>query len=82
MCAVWISGNKRLLRIDKTKVANWIRFMGVVTFWRFVLFKIFAFGSLFGNSLRNASIIPWPVAFTVFWEDAVFAYHCSFLRKK
>lgn len=75
-------GDKRLLRFDWTQVRKWFCFLVTITFWRLVLYNIFAFGSIFGNSLKNASFIPWVAAFTVFWEDAVFGLPMLILKKK
>lgn len=74
-------GQKHILRVDKKQVVKWIRLLFRITFWRFVLFKVLAFGSIFGISVKNAAIMPIGMSLTVFWEDAVFGVMLFILQK-
>lgn len=79
--AVVLSGNKFLLRAEKKPVVKWLAFLGLITAYRLILTKLFPTFHGMGDSAKNMSIIPWPVALTVFWEDACHGLPLLLLKK-
>lgn len=65
-----LAGHKNVVRVEKDAVFKWAKFLLIVTVYRFILFKIFPHWSLFTEAQKNITMIPWPLTFTVFWEDA------------
>lgn len=76
------SGQKHHLRVNKEGLKKWARLLFIATCWKVAIYKVFAFSSLFGGSMEQASFIPISMAFTVFWEDAVFGLPLMLLRLK
>lgn len=70
LAATAAAGHKELIRIEKSAVLRWVKFLGIITIYRLLVFKLLAHFSMFGNSVQGASIIPIGATFTVFWEDA------------
>lgn len=68
---VWATiktGHKDLVRVEKKGVKSWLKFLFILTVYRFLMFKLFSFGKVADTSA--VSQIPWPLTLTVFWEDA------------
>lgn len=80
LMVLW-SGNKHFLRVNFGALKKWAHLLVIATFWKMIVYKVFEFGSVLG-SLGNASFIPMSMAFTVFWEDAVFGLPLMLLRLK
>lgn len=80
MCAVMSTKYKSLLRINKTVLVEWTKFLITVTIIRFCMYKLFPNAFIF-NSVKHAGFLPWGVGFTVFWEDAVHGLPLLILRK-
>ena len=78
--AVIASGNKNLLRIEKSSVIKWVKFLMVITVLRTVLYKLMLHPYL-DSAIKSAHFLPCTVAFTVFWEDAVHGLPLLILRK-
>lgn len=75
--AVWFSSNRYFLRITKKPIIKWIRFLAIVTLIRIILFKF-----LLGAHLESPGVvIPLPIAFTVFWEDACHGLPLALFKK-
>lgn len=79
LLATYLAGQKEVIRVQKSSVLGFIRFLGIITFYRVVLFKFFH--GHFEESAKNISIIPWPLTLTVFWEDACHGLPLYLLRK-
>lgn len=81
LIATALAGFKKVLRIEKPAVIQWIKFLGIITVYRVLLFKLFPnFGHL-QDAAKNIAIIPWPLTLTVFWEDACHGLPLYLLRK-
>lgn len=70
LAATALAGLKKVIRIEKPALLNWLRMLGILTIYRIFLFKMFPHFGPFQQSAQNISIIPWPLTLTVFWEDA------------
>lgn len=78
--AVIAAGEKRLLRIERRPVIDWILFLIMVTVIRFVILKVLGIGILPGKN-PNIILLPWAVSLTVYWEDACHSLPLEILRK-
>lgn len=68
--AVYQSNHRDLLRIELNKIGKWILFLGGLTIYRIIVFKLFSGNEYLHQAGTGASIIPWQATLTVFWEDA------------
>jgi hypothetical protein len=73
------AGQKHWIRIEKSAVLRWMRFLAIITACRFAMSRLPWFHYLF--DVKNASYIPWTVTFTVFWEDACHGLPLFILQK-
>lgn len=69
LVAVYRSENRDLLRVDYKSVAKWILFLGAITIYRVIVFKIFEGNEKLHDMTSGAMMIPWQATLTVFWED-------------
>jgi hypothetical protein len=81
LAAVIGSGHKKEVRIEKKAILYWIRFLGILTLYRVVLFAIFHKSPQVIQMAKNVSMIPWPLTLTVFWEDACHGLPLYLIRK-
>lgn len=68
--ATVFAGHKDVVRVEKQSVFKWVKFLFMLTIYRFILFKLFPHFSIFVEAQKNITSIPWPLTLTVFWEDA------------
>lgn len=73
------AGYSDLLRFDKKAILGWVRFLILLTVYRIGMFKLFPVH--FSAASEPASIIPWPLTLTVFWEDALHILPLILLQK-
>lgn len=73
------SGNKEVVRVEKPAVWNWIKFLGIITLCRIVMFKLSP--HFFLDSAKNIIQIPILLTFSVFWEDATHGLPLLLFRK-
>lgn len=64
------AGYADAVRVEKKAIFNWLKFLGSITLYRIVLFKLFPNISMFRDAAHSILQIPWPMTLTVFWEDA------------
>lgn len=67
--ATYHSKFRDLLRVEWKPVLKWCAFLGFVTIYRIVVFKLFAGSEYLQNLTSGAMTIPWQATLTVFWED-------------
>jgi len=80
MATVIAAGQKHLIRVEKKPLLKWIAFLGAITLWRFFISKIVDLHSV-GEGAKQVTMLPWPIAFTVFWEDLCHGLPLLILRK-
>lgn len=81
ICAVVVSGNRDLLRVQWKSVLNWALFMVPVTVWKMIgLHQLVATPEGL-QILEAATRNPWQIALLVFWEDMVFAVPITILDR-
>ena len=68
--ATIFAGYKEVVRVEKAALLKWIRFLGIVTIYRLVLFKLFPDSAMLKDAVRNVTSVPWQITPSVFWEDA------------
>lgn len=68
--AVFLSGHKDTIRVDKKGLLSWARILGMVTIYRIVIFKLFSHNHVLQDMVKHVTAIPWPLTLFVFWEDA------------
>lgn len=73
-------GNKEVVRVEKPAVISWIKFLGMLTLYRVVIFKLFGGNSHIHETAKVITQIPWPLTLTVFWEDACHGLPLLLLR--
>lgn len=71
--ALWKSGNKDLLRVEKKPLMKWAAFIFGLTIYRLIIFRYFSDQQMIRDAGAAALSIPWPIALLVFWEDLTFA---------
>jgi hypothetical protein len=81
MLATVFAGQKEALRVEKPALIKWVKFLGILTVYRIILFSLFPNFSLFRQAHDAMSIIPWPMTLTVFWEDACHGLPLYLLKK-
>lgn len=62
---VLAGGEKMLLRIKWNPILKWAGFLCLITFYRYVLAKLFDYHV----DPDKVGMIPWTASLTVFWED-------------
>lgn len=67
----WKSEHRNILRIEPGAVFKFVKFLGLITVFRFVVFKFLMPDSMAESALTMANMIPIGALFGVFWEDAV-----------
>lgn len=81
LAATALAGLKDIIRIEKQAVFNFIKFLGILTLYRIVLFKLFPNFGPFHDAAKNITMIPWLATLTVFWEDACHGLPLYLLQK-
>jgi hypothetical protein len=81
LAATAFAGFKNLIRVEKPALLNFIKFLGIITLYRVVIFTLFPHFGPFASSAHNVIQIPWPLTLTVFWEDACHGLPLLLLRK-
>lgn len=67
--AVYQSSHRDLLRVNFKATAKWILFLGVLTLYRYGIFRFFEGNETLHDMTSGAASIPWQATLTVFWED-------------
>lgn len=67
--ATYQSKYRDLLRVEWKAVLKWCVFLGIVTVYRIIMFKIFAGNDTLKDMTSGAMTIPWQATLTVGWED-------------
>ena len=70
LLATCLAGLKNVIRVEKSAIVSFLKFLGVLTLYRVILFTLFPHFGPIASAAHNVSIIPWPLTLTVFWEDA------------
>ena len=70
LAATALAGLKKVIRVEKPALLKWVKFLGILTAYRVILFTLFPHFGPFESSAHNVLMIPWPLTLTVFWEDA------------
>jgi len=84
MVITYFSQHRELLRVQWKEVGQWAGFLALVTFLRFFVFYVsdlLGFSEFITGYISGASIIPWQVSLTVFWEDALHAMPVAILAR-
>lgn len=81
LSATAFAGFKDLIRVEKTAIVAFLKFIGILTLYRVILFTLFPHFGPFADSAKNVLQIPWPLTLTVFWEDACHGLPLVLLRK-
>jgi hypothetical protein len=81
LIATAVAGYKDVIRVEKPALISFLKFIGVLTLYRVILFTLFPHFGPFADSAKNVLTIPWPLTLTVFWEDACHGLPLYLLRK-
>jgi len=75
------AGHRNVLRIEKSALLSFIKFICYLTLYRFVIFKLFPNFAPFVEAKKSISMVPIPFMLGVFWEDACHCIPLYFLKK-
>lgn len=67
----WRSEHRNILRIEPAAILKFLKFLVMITLFRFVVFKFLAPQAMVDAATSMANLIPIGAIFGVFWEDAV-----------
>lgn len=78
--ATIFAGYKDVVRIEKPALLKWLKFLGYVTFYRVILFKLFPHSPMLQDAVKNVTSVPWQITPSVFWEDACHGMPLFFIQ--
>lgn len=73
MYATYCSKYRNLLRIEWPKLTKFMFFLGFITIYRVIVFKVFAGHDFIRDATSGVTTIPLMATLTVFWEDCAHA---------
>jgi hypothetical protein len=79
--AVRDSQYKDLLRVEFSPIVKFLKFMLIITAYRFIIFKFFTPHDMIEQIKETSNFIPIGATMGVFWEDAVHALPLVILGK-
>lgn len=78
--ATIFGGYKEVVRVEKPALLKWLKFLGMVTVYRIILFKLFPNNPMLKDAIKNVTSVPWQITPSVFWEDACHGMPLFFIQ--
>lgn len=78
--ATIFAGYKDVVRVEKSAMLKWLKFLGIVTIYRVLLFKLFPNNQFLKEAIKNVTSVPWQITPSVFWEDACHGMPLFFIQ--